>query len=267
MQGLVFLKLGGSLITDKSSPRTALRDLMRRIAGEIVAAREVNPGLSLLLGHGSGSFGHIPARKYNTRQGVQTAQEWQGFAEVWKEAATLNHFVMDSLHAAGLPAIALPASASLTATNRQVYEWNLYPCQSALRAGLIPVVYGDVIFDRQLGGTIYSTEDLFVYLADQLRPQLILLAGIEDGVWLDFPARNQRVEFISPGNLDQVESALGGSAGADVTGGMASKVKEMVRLAQWVPGLKIRIFSGKEPGSVQRALAGEDIGTRISAAE
>ena len=177
LSDLVFLKLGGSLITDKTQPRQALPDVLKRLAGEIASGLSARPELRLLLGHGSGSFGHIPARQYRTRQGVFDAEGWRGFAEVWKEAAALNYLVMDALHAAGLPAVALPASAAVEADNGQAVQWNLEPLQSALQNGLLPVVYGDVVFDRTLGGTILSTEDLFVYLARQLQPGAILLAG------------------------------------------------------------------------------------------
>ncbi len=64
---LTFLKLGGSLITDKDSPHTARPEILRRLADEIVAARQSNPAMQLLIGHGSGSFGHMPAKKYGTR--------------------------------------------------------------------------------------------------------------------------------------------------------------------------------------------------------
>jgi len=52
-------------------------------------------------------------------------------------------------------------------------------------------------------------------------------------------------------------SGLGGSRAADVTGGMASKVNEMLALVQAVPGLSVRIFSGVSPSLVRAALLGE----------
>ena len=60
---LTFLKLGGSLITDKDSPHTARPEILRRLAEEIAAARQHNPAMQLIIGHGSGSFGHMPAKK------------------------------------------------------------------------------------------------------------------------------------------------------------------------------------------------------------
>ena len=63
---LVFLKLGGSLITDKNKPNTAQALVLARIAGEISATLKNNKGIKLLIGHGSGSFGHVAGEKYGT---------------------------------------------------------------------------------------------------------------------------------------------------------------------------------------------------------
>lgn len=260
---LQFLKLGGSLITNKRREGEARLEVITRLAREIARARENHPELSLIIGHGSGSFGHVPADKFGTRQGVQTASQWLGFAEVWFQASALNRLVVNALYAAGLPVISLPPSAMVTGLDGAVGAWDLAPLRAALAANLLPVVYGDVIFDRKLGGTIFSTEDLFSYLARQLKPARLLLAGTEPGVWADFPARTRLIDLISPGNYAQVSPALGGSAGTDVTGGMASKVLEMLELVQSVNNLEVCIFSGEVPGEVQRVLLGETSGTVI----
>ena len=89
--------------------------------------------------------------------------------------------------------------------------WNLEPLQSALENGLIPVVYGDVVFDQALGGTILSTEDLFAYLVPQLHPSRLLFAGMEPGVWQDFPANTHLLPEITPASFPQVETGLKGS--------------------------------------------------------
>jgi len=260
---LQLLKLGGSLITVKTQPRTPRLDMLASLAEEIAVVWRQNPGLRLIVGHGAGSFGHVSAKKYGTRQGVHTPEEWLGFAEVWRDASALNRLVMEALHGAGLPVIALPPSASVLARKGQVERWDLAPLKAALQAGLLPVVFGDVIFDADWGGTILSTEDLFAHLARQLRPTRLLLAGIEMGVWADYPINSQLINEITPQNLNEVAPALGGSAATDVTGGMASKVQEMLNLVQEIPGLEVLIFSGERPGQVQEAVCGAKVGTLL----
>ena len=261
---LLLLKLGGSLITDKTKPRTARLDVIARLAMEIKAAKTTSRNLKVVIGHGSGSFGHVPAKQYGTRQGVDSAEGWRGFAEVWYEAAALNRIVMGALHHADLPAIAFPPSCAVSTRDGQVADWNLAPLISALEAGLLPVVFGDVVFDQVRGGTILSTEDLFTYLAQRLLPRRILLAGIDPGVWEDFPVCRQLVSEINPENWETFATALGDSAATDVTGGMRAKVRAMMDLVQAIPGLEVTIFGGDQSGNLGAALQGEPLGTRIT---
>ncbi len=261
---LQFLKLGGSLITDKSHPHTVRPRVLNRLAKEIAAAVQTNPDIQLILGHGSGSFGHVPAKKFNTRLGVITAHEWQGFIEVWREASELNRYVVSALLDAGLPAISFPPSSSVIAADGYIVSWDITPIISALRVGLLPVIYGDVVFDTSRGGTILSTEDLFFFLAKQLTPIKILLAGREAGVWKDFPVSTELLNAISPHNITEVAPYLDGSQNIDVTGGMASKVQLSLELIQKIPGLKVYIFSGDTPEAVKNAILGKHEGTIIS---
>jgi isopentenyl phosphate kinase len=261
---LAFLKLGGSLITDKHSPRTAREDLIKEICRELARATRGNPSLRLVLGHGSGSFGHFSGKKYRTREGVSTLKGWRGFAKVWFDAAILNKLVMENLQEAGLPALAFPPSASISAENRKIIVWDLAPIRSALDNALLPVVYGDVVFDTLLGGTILSTEDLFSHLARELRPSRILLAGSEAGVWEDFPDCTKLVQEITPASYPSLLNKINPSGAPDVTGGMQAKVEGMLELVSKYPELSVTIFSGLEPGHITKVLAGESLGTSIN---
>ena len=260
---LYFLKLGGSLITDKNKIRQPHREILNRLCQEISIAYHTDPALRLIIGHGSGSYGHVTGQKYGTRQGVNDKKGWQGFGEVWKDARALNQIVVESLLEAGLPIIAFPPSASITSTNRQVIAWDLAPIQAAISAGLIPLVNGDVVFDTHLGGTILSTEELFIYLAMALKPERILLAGIEPGVWADFPTCTHLIERITPANLAVFSKNLTGSHATDVTGGMVNKVDIMLTLISRMDNLQASIFSGLQPGLVKQALLGDLPGTVI----
>jgi isopentenyl phosphate kinase len=278
MKELVFLKLGGSLITDKTQPYTPLLDVMDDLAFQIKTALHSQPNLRLVIGHGSGSFGHVPASEYRTRDGLPPKSTplahrerdetednyWKGFAEVWYQASTLNRYLMKALHKSDVRAIALPPSASVIASSGQVSIWDTTPIRMVLASGIVPVIFGDVTFDEVRGGTILSTEDLFVHLAKALNPERILLAGLEAAVWADFPARTTKIGKITPASFEEVSAGVGRSHGADVTGGMESKVRQMVNLAASNPELTIQVFSGTAPGNIVRALMGEVIGTVIT---
>lgn len=262
---IILLKLGGSLITDKDTPYTPRLDKLADLAREIKTVLDSNPNLHLILGHGSGSFGHVAAKKHGTRDGVHTREGWLGFTEVRFQAAELNRFVVQSLLEAGLPAMPFPPSASMIGDNRIVTRHNVETIRRALDVGLLPVVQGDVAFDDSLGGTILSTEDVFKFLMGEFHPKRILLAGIEAGVWEDFPARTRLVKQIQLSRYEERRGDIGGSASTDVTGGMKAKVEEMFALIQKHENLTVQIFSAEEHGFLTRALQGENVGTLLTA--
>ncbi len=265
MTSLVFLKLGGSLITDKYLASTPRLEIIDRLAHEINAVFTSQPDLRLIIGHGSGSFGHVAANRYGTRQGVNTQAEWKGFAEVWRQAHHLNQIVIESLVNTGLPVVAFPPSAGVITEDGQVKKWDTTALEACLQHNLIPVVNGDVVIDTRRGGTIVSTEEIFAHLATRLKPKRILLAGIERGVWVDFPDCTKLIDVIDLGNFTEMSTKLQGSAAIDVTGGMYQKVSSMFDLARSLPGLEINIFSGIEPGSLQKTMLGSRPGTVIQA--
>jgi isopentenyl phosphate kinase len=261
---LTFLKLGGSLITDKTRPETPRGDEIARLSVEIARALAGQDAPRLVVGHGSGSFGHVVASRYGTRQGVESPEDWRGFAEVSVVAARLNHIVLEALASAGVPVFRVQPSASALCEDGRITRMELAPIRRALDHGLVPLVYGDVALDEARGGTIISTEEIFHYLALTLKPRRILLAG-------DYPAvldiRGRAIPLITRSTLTPYEAALGGSSATDVTGGMAAKVETMLRLCESVPGLTVQVFDGSQPGAVMDALLHPDFdrGTRITA--
>ncbi len=183
---------------------------------------------------------------------MSTPAQWHGFAAVSDAAARLNRAVVAALLAAGVPAIALQPSASVQCHDGVIVNQALYvPVIAALAAGLVPVIYGDVAFDRVRGGTIVSTEEVMMALAPHLSPAWLLLAGETPGV---YDQAGDVIPSITPETLPAVLPALGGSRGTDVTGGMSAKVAQMLDLTAQQPGLRVRIFSGLEAGGLATVL-------------
>lgn len=274
MSELVLLKLGGSIITDKNEPFTAREDVIRRLGREIRQALDDQPDLKLILGHGSGSYGHVVAQEYRTRDGVVNGSDalreksWRGFAETAAVAARLNRLITDRLLEEGVPVVSYQPSASARCRKGDLMYFDTHPLKQVLGAGLTPLVYGDVAVDAVQGFTIISTEQIFDNIARELQPARIILAGVVDGVYDADPLTNSgasRYGEITLDNWPEVEAALGGSHGTDVTGGMFSKVRDMYYLVLAQPPLQIHIVSGEVPGQVASALSGtdRDFGTLI----
>lgn len=262
----VFLKLGGSLITDKRRERRARIRRIRRLAVEIREALAQRPALRLLVGHGSGSFGHAAAARTGIHRGVATPEDWRGFAEVALAAAELHMVVRRLFHVAGLSVLSLPPSALAEAVGGQPAAIAVRPFQQAWAVGLIPLTYGDVVFDREQGAAILSTEAVFDALLEALRPTRILLAGEVPGVLRDGPEGRRVIPHLTPARFAEIAAAVGGSHGVDVTGGMRAKLELAFRWVARLPDLEVWILSGRRPGALREALLFPERirGTRIT---
>ena len=261
----ILIKLGGSLITDKTKAKSFRRDSARRIASQLLRLRELCPDISLVIGHGSGSFGHFEARKYRTVAGVHSAEERLGFVKVGAVATELSQLVQNEFHAAGLPVMRFQPSSSLVARERRIVSFDSRALSMALATRMIPLIHGDVALDEAIGGTIISTEALFARLVTPLGAEKIILLGEVDGV-LD--QRNQVVPRVTPASFAQVRGALAGSHGVDVTGGMRQKVATMLDLARQRPALEVIIANGNRDDILIDLLARRRrIGTLIAADE
>jgi isopentenyl phosphate kinase len=251
---ITLVKLGGSLITDKRVEASYRADLMEQIAAQLSAVIAERPEMPMIIGHGSGSFGHFAAHRYGTITGVYSREQWRGFAEVAAAAAELNYLVAKTLRGAGIPVWRIQPSASMICRDGMIVHMALEPLQAAIQQGIIPLVYGDVAIDTVRGGTIASTETIFTYLVQQLPVTQVLLLGEVSGV---YDATGKVIAEITRKNFNSIQSFIGGSSGTDVTGGMLTKVSDMLALTEQFPGLKVRILDGTIPDLIRQSLLDE----------
>lgn len=268
---MIFIKLGGSLITDKTQRYAARHDVITRLAGEIAAARRADPTLQILVGHGSGSFGHVAAREsgYDPRHGHSSPL---ALAKVGAAASRLNAIVRDALLEAEIATLSFAPSASARLADGQVVSMAIDGIRDAMAQGIVPLVFGDVaLFADGTGAGIASTEAVFRYLAAHLHPTHVYLLGVVDGVFTAPPQPNQPppplISQITPATWPTIAAGLGGSHGTDVTGGMVSKVAETLALVQANPGLHASIVNGETPNLLTQLLLdpSQQIGTQLTA--
>jgi isopentenyl phosphate kinase len=264
-----FIKLGGSVITDKTGQEAPDQAIISSLAADLRTARNDCPELRIVLGHGSGSFGHHYAARYGIHRGLAPDADWYGFALTAGAALRLNRIVVDTLLTTEIPAISLQPSASLRSSGGRLVHWETAPVEQALAYGLIPVIHGDVAFDDRQGSAIISTEDLLAHLALEtaIRPDRLILVG-ESAVYDSDPHINphaERIPQIHPANIDSILHRVGRSHAIDVTGGMRSKIELMWRLVQALPDLVVHLI-GPTPGLLAAVLRDEpvDAGTIIS---
>jgi isopentenyl phosphate kinase len=259
MSDVALVKLGGSLITDKSKPFTEKMDVIERLVKEIHEAKKEG-NLRIILGHGGGSYPHEPAKKYQTHKGMSGEESVKGLSLVQDAAARLNRIIVKALIDAGENAISVSPSSCTIAEDSRIKEWYTKPLEKYLEYRMLPVVYGDTGVDSKQGFCILSTEELFYHLSKKLNASKIIMCGKTDGVFTADPNTNpnaKHIPEITPKNYKEIEKFLTSSDGIDVTGGMLLKVKRAVDLAK--DGIETHIVNGTKPGFLKRALLNEEV--------
>lgn len=264
MKKIILIKLGGSVITDKTTSKKADFKKINSLSEEISKVRNKTGDL-LIIGHGAGSFAHQSAAKYKTIDGLRNKNSLVGMSEVRYDASLLNMIVLESLLNSGIPVFTIAPSAFITSKNKKLSQIFVSSLLNLLKFKAVPLVYGDVITDSELGCTIYSTEQVLNEIATTLplynyQSKMIIEVGKTEGVLNEV---GETIPEINSKNIKQVISQLSGSHGTDVTGGMLHKVKEAYSLAQKeIPTLII----SSEKGTLEKAVFGKDVqGTWIKA--
>jgi isopentenyl phosphate kinase len=240
------LKLGGSLITEKDR-RETLDDASLSAAADAVADAAAARPLALV--HGAGSFGHHYAEKHGVSV-TEGTSDAAAALEIHGSMTTLNRFVLARLQERDVPALPVhPLSASARDADATL-AFPLPAVRTMLAEGFVPVAHGDVVAHAGSGTTVLSGDEVVVRFADGLDADRVGLCSTVDGVYDADGAVVDRID-----DFDDVADALGSSDAADVTGGMAGKVRTLLDLD--APAF---VFGAAD---LPAFLAGEEPGTRI----
>jgi len=258
---LTILKLGGSVVTEKNKPLTPNIKAIKRLAEEIHEA-DFKP---LIIIHGGGSYGHPLAKKYNIPSGLKDYSQRLGFSETHEAMVNLNSLIIRTFLEHGIPAFGFAPSSFIITEKGRIHVFDLKALMMALEIDLIPVLYGDAVFDNKLGFTILSGDQIAAFLAVKLGARRIIMGIDVDGVYDSDPKRNPSARLIpelSLRNLEKLMKKIGGSQAPDVTGGMMGKMLELKVAVE--RGIDVLIVNALLPGNIYKALIGEKVvGTRI----
>ena len=239
LKKIILIKLGGSLISDKTAVNKARLDDIDKISTQIKKIGLDN-SYSLILSTGAGGFGHPVAKKY-----INNLKEGKPFIK--KAVKDLNNIVVTSLQKTGVKAVSVEPSAITEYRNTQLIYLFDKLIFSWLNNDIIPVFHADLVDDKELGTCILSMDKFMSDLAIHLKQkgfeiETVIFAGSTDGV-IDQDGRV--IEKITSKDFEKIKKIFYKGKGLDVSGGMKKKVETAVNLSKQgiasyiVQGLKI----------------------------
>ncbi len=242
---MILIKLGGSVITDKSKGYTFKPNVVKRLIEEI---KDGTNDKRFIIVHGGGSFGHPGANRYrlNTKKPEQLAR---GTAEVQYQMRVLNHLILDTMIDAGLWGVSLPGGLISIFNDGKMEEIKTDVLDELVNIGTIPVTFGDVAIDRARGATICSGDDLMLGFAH--RAEKAIFVTDVDGIYKKGKLCKVFTSDMLPLTSDDIFSS---QDRIDVTGGMNEKAKKMLKMANLCPSF---IVNGMTEGRLKKLLQGD----------
>ncbi|AIZ55969.1 isopentenyl phosphate kinase [Candidatus Methanoplasma termitum] len=249
---MILIKLGGSVITDKTQYRTFNKDTISRLCKEIRASEA-----DTLIAHGAGSFGHVLAKEFSLQNGFSRPEQIPAVARVQYDVRELNLMVINELLKAGIPAISIPPGSCFMMDNGELILENPEVLLSASRMKIMPVMFGDVVFDRTKGFGICSGDQIMEVLCKLYDPKKVVFVSDVDGLFDKDPKKNPDAKLLREVTSDILKKVSGKSSVDDVTGGVMAKAESMLRMTS--PGRDCILVNGSVPGRLQSLLKGEKV--------
>ena len=252
IQPLMFIiKLGGSVITDKSSTKGAFKqNIMDGLAASIQKSNQ-----QVIIIHGAGSYGHVLAKDYHLNNGFSTENQIMGFSLTQAKVQELNTLVLKSLQKKGIAAVSIPPHSIMTLKN---HEKDLFQSEiffDYIQKGFTPVTFGDVVLDSEIGFSICSGDLLVELLVELFHPEKVIFAIDEDGLYTSNPKKDPDAQFINTISLNELSDLTTRiDDHADVTKGMEGKLQTIKSIACY--NIDSILLNGNKPDRLYDMLVG-----------
>jgi isopentenyl phosphate kinase len=254
---MFIIKLGGSVITDKTREKTFKPKVMDTLS-EIIK----KSGKQMIIVHGAGSFGHILAKKYELNKGYKNFEQIKGFSETHEMVQSLNTLVLKSLQKYDIPAVSISPHSTVKLDDHKLMNMDFNVFADYLEKQFIPVTFGDVVLDKKLGFSICSGDLLVEALAKYFKPEKVIFAIDEDGLYTSNPKIDKKAKLIGKTTfkkLEELSTIL--DKHADVTGGMSGKINTIKSISKL--GIETVLLNGNKPERLYKILVGKEAKSTI----
>ncbi len=264
---MILIKLGGSVITDKSVPLSFSKDVVYKMGEAIYGLSESEP---VILVHGGGSFGHYYSVQYDMHTKPRR-YSLDGFAIVRNSMVKLNSLILDVLAQCGLRTYCCPPSVLVYSNDAPYHDgsitnkYNAIPervqeLQTIAKSGMCPVLYGDAMWHKDKMSYILSGDVIMSMLSEMLHPRLAVFTMDVDGLYTSMESK-KIIPKVDAQRLAEF-NITDDTQKNDVTGGMVRKVRAATEISS--NGADVFFVNGKKPDRLTNILHNKYAGTYFS---
>ncbi|RDE11709.1 MAG: amino acid kinase [Candidatus Thorarchaeota archaeon] len=260
---LTVIKLGGSLLTDKSKPYEARKAVIKSVTRELKTC--VDEGLikSLVAVQGVGSYGHPPILEHGLHKGFKGPEQLIPLSKTQRIVNEFREMVAGEFHLAGLPVNLLHPSSMVVAEKMRITKYFLDPLKGYLSLGMVPLLGGDMLYDTAMGFSVGSGDQLAVLLARELSAKRLIFAMDVAGIYTGNPKTDPKASVIKEVNLnetDKVLAQMGSSGTVDASGAIKGKLAAIAQVKDLVgAGLQVTLLSMMKQGNLLALLRGQTV--------
>jgi len=243
------------VVTRKSGDCVFEASRTRELSAELSIFLSIK-GNRLMLVHGGGSFGHPSARKYEINYGFKSQEQLPGFAEVRANMRELNARIISTLLSSHIMGVSVPPESVGRFSSGHFYSSDFDILEMALSRSLVPVLFGDAVFDRERYFSILSGDTLMLELSRHFNPDISVFCTDVDGVFTSNPKIDRDARLIPEvSGLAGISTTSSGKQ--DVTGEMAGKLSVLMEVARY--SSRTMVLNGKKRGILSAALMGRKV--------
>ncbi|MHA1171598.1 MAG: isopentenyl phosphate kinase [Candidatus Heimdallarchaeota archaeon] len=261
-EDLIVLKLGGSLLTDKSTAYKLREKVMKAVAVEIKECIDLGLIKTLVIVHGVGSFGHPPVLKYNLHKGFRSKDQLISMSKTQQIVNEFRTTIATIFLEEGIPINLMHASSMIVGDKMVINDYNFNSLKGFLSLGMVPLIGGDMMYDNNMGFSVCSGDQIAVVLSRVLHAKQLLFATDVSGVFDKDPKSDEEAHLLREINVNEIEqlfSKQNETGKTDASGKMRGKILSLALIKDQIQeGLDVVILSMNKKGVLKNYLKGQE---------
>ena len=223
----------------------------------------MNLGLieDLIIVHGVGSFGHPPVLEHKLHHGFQGKHQLIPLSQTQQIVNKFRILLANELVNASVPVNLIHASSIFTSEKMQISNFFLESVKGFLSLRMIPLIGGDMLFDKKMGFCVSSGDQISTLLSKELNAYNMIFATDVSGIHQKDPKLDPNSPIINNLNIEDLEEVInnmGKSVLKDSSGTMKGKLKSLMILKERIKnGFEISIISMNSYGNLISLLKGD----------